>query len=103
VNKRLETLFGFLEKDPVDSFTLYGIALEYLSIKDYKNAEKYLNKIFESDPDYVPAYMQLAQLRENQNEIDEAKNIYKKGIEIAKKTGDAHAAKEMEDFLDDLE
>ena len=47
--------------------------------------------------------MQYAQLKEKQNEIGRAKDLYKRGIQIAKETGDKHAAKEMEDFLDELE
>ncbi len=61
-----------------------------------------LLKLLEKDPDYVPAYMQLAQVYENLNLIDKAKNIYKEGIEIARKNNDSHAADEMEDFLNEL-
>ena len=46
--------------------------------------------------------MQLAHVYENSNLIDKAKNIYKEGIEIARKNNDSHAADEMEDFLNEL-
>jgi Tfp pilus assembly protein PilF len=100
---RLHSLLSLLEKDPNDSFIKYGIALEYLSIKDYSKAEEYLKLLLQNDPDYVPAYMQYAQMKANQNKIDEAKDLFKKGIAAAQKTGDKHAAKEMEEFLDELE
>lgn len=103
MSSRLDSLLQMLEKDPEDSFLLYGIALEYNSVKDYTNAEHYLKKILNSNPDYVPAYMQLAMLMENLNRIEEAKVYYLNGITAAKKTNDAKAAKEMEAFLDELD
>ncbi len=92
-----------MDKDPDDSFTLYGIALEYISKKDYKKAEEYFSILMKKNPQYVPAYMQMGRLKENMNDFDSAKDFYKRGIIVAKETGDKHATKEMEDFLDDLE
>lgn len=103
MNNRLEALLNLQKKDPNDSFILYGIALEYMSAKNYEEAEKYFKDLLFLDPKYVPAYMQFARLKENQNEIEDARSLYKRGIKIAKETGDNHAAKEMEEFLDELE
>jgi len=103
VNNRLESLLNLHKKEPDDSFLLYGIALEYVSLKDFDEAEKYFENLLAKDSKYVPAYMQYAQLMEKQNQIGKAKILYKEGIEIAKETGDSHAAKEMEEFLDELE
>ena len=102
MSDRLNSLLKLLEKDPDDSFLLYGIALEHISTSNYEEAERYLSSIIKKDPDYVPAYMQLAQVYENLNLIDKAKNIYKEGIKIARKNNDSHAADEMEDFLNEL-
>ncbi len=102
MSDRLNSLLKLLEQDPDDSFLSYGIALEHISTGNYEEAERYLSSIIKIDPDYVPAYMQLAQVYENLNLIDKAKNIYKDGIEIARKNNDSHAAVEMEDFLNEL-
>lgn len=102
MNDRLESLLNLLNKEPDDSFLMYGVALEYLSKKDYKNAEEYFKKLLKKNPDYVPAYMQYAQLKANMNEIEEAKILYKKGIKVAKEKGDNRSASEMEEFLDEL-
>ena len=102
MSDRLVSLLKLLEQDPDDSFLLYGIALEHISEDNYEEAEKYLTSLQKKDPDYVPAYMQLAYVYENLNLIDKAKNIYKEGIEIARKNNDSHAADEMEDFLNEL-
>ncbi len=103
MNKRLEGLLEFYKKDPNDPFTLYGIALEYVSEKQFANAEEYFKLLLVNHPDYVPGYLQYAQLREKQDKIDDAKKLYIRGIEAANKTGDKKSAKEMEDFLSDLE
>ena len=102
MSDRLNSLLKLLEQDPDDSFLLYGIALEHISTSNYEEAERYLSSIIKKDSDYVPAYMQLAQVYENLNLIDKAKNIYKEGIEIARKNNNSHAADEMEDFLNEL-
>lgn len=103
MNNRLESLLDLHKKDPDDSFLLYGIALEYLSLKDFDKAEEYFKNLLAKDSKYVPAYMQYAQLKEKQNQVGNAKFLYQKGIEVARETGDAHTAKEMEEFLDELE
>ena len=102
MSDRLSSLLKMLEQDPDDSFLSYGIALEHISADNYREAEKYLSSIIKKDPDYIPAYMQLAQVYENLNLIEKAKNIYRDGIEIAQNNKDSHAAKEMEDFLNEL-
>jgi Tfp pilus assembly protein PilF len=103
MSERLTSLFELYKKDPNDSFVVYGIALEYISKGNYDEAEKYLSEIIAKDSDYLPAYMQLAQVKENLNKIEEAKDIYKKGIEIAKKNNELRTASEMEEFLNELE
>lgn len=100
---RLDSLLEMLDKEPGDTFLLYGIALEYLSANQEEEAEKYFKEILEIDPDYVPAYMQYANLKVNLNEIDEAKMLLRKGIQSAKKSNDNKAKSEMEDLLDELE
>jgi len=99
---RLDSLLKLYEQDPDDSFLSYGIALEYISADNFEKAEKYLTSLLKKDPDYVPAYMQLAQVYENLNLINKAKNVYKEGIEIARRNNESHAANEMEDFLNEL-
>ena len=103
MSERLKSLIELYKKDPSDSFVPYGIALEYISAEDYREAEKYLNEIITNDPNYVPAYMQLAQVKENLNKIEDAKDTYRNGIKIAKKNGELKTASEMEEFLNELE
>ena len=102
MDDRLNGLLALYEKDSNDSFIIYGIALEYKSKKNYSKAENYFKTLLEKDPNYIPAYMQYAILKEETNELIKAKEIYTEGIKIAQENGDDHAAKEMEEFLDEL-
>ncbi len=103
MKNRLESLLDLFKKDSKDSFVIYGIALEYVSLKEYQKAEEFFRILLETDPDYVPGYMQFAQLKENLNKIEEAKSLYRQGIEKAITTGDKKSAMEMEEFLNELE
>lgn len=102
MKSRLDSLLELLEQQPYDSFLLYGIALEYMALNDDDKAEEYFKDLLESDPAYVPAYMQYASLKINQNEIEEAKFLLRKGIKIAREKNDRKALSEMEDLLDEL-
>ncbi len=100
---RLDHLLNLYEKDKSDPFISYGIALEYLSLNNLIKAEEFLLTSIDSDPDYTAAYMQYARLKTNLNKPDEAKQLYLKGIAAAIKGGDKRSAKEMEEFLEELE
>ena len=101
-NKRLEALLDFYEKDHNDPFILYALALEYMAENDFGKAEEFFDQLLKKDPDYIAGYLQYARLMEKTDKINEAKELYTRGIEAAKKSGDKKAEKEMEDFLDEL-
>jgi tetratricopeptide (TPR) repeat protein len=100
---RLESLLRFLEQDPNDSFTRYAVALEYVSAGDLETGISYLKDLLDRDPGYVAAYQQLGYLYEELERNEDAADILKRGIEIALKAGDTHAASEMQAALDDAE
>jgi len=103
MSDRLKSLLELYNKEPNDSFVAYGIALEHISAGNYEQAEKYLTSLMERDPDYVPAYMQLARVKENLDRIEEAKEVYRNGIDVARKNNELRTAIEMEEFLSELE
>ncbi len=103
MNSRLEGLLRFYQKDPNDPFVLYGLALEYMSDNQFDQAENFFLKLLQQNPDYVAGYLQYAQLKEKENKIEDAKELYKNGIAAAIKAGDKKSAREMEDFLSELE
>lgn len=100
---RLEKLQEFLIADPNDSFTRYAIGLEYQSMKNFEEAAKVFEDLLGRDPDYLATYYQLGAVYNELARMDEARAIYNRGIAVARKAGDTHAASELEAALDEIE
>lgn len=100
---RLEQMLAFLEQDPNDSFSRYAVALEYMGIKDYPTARKYLTELRERDPGYVATYYQLGQVCTALEDWDGAEEAYTAGTTVARGAGDLHAVSELQAALDELE
>jgi tetratricopeptide (TPR) repeat protein len=80
---RLEQLRQMLLHEPNDEFLQYAIAMEYFSAGEMQKAIEALEKILKDNKNYLAAYYQLGKCLETQSKIEEAKNIYEKGIVIA--------------------
>ncbi len=100
---RKEQIEEMLADDPNDPFLRYGLAMEYASAGDDAAALRCFQELIQVAPDYVPAYVQAGQFCARMNREDEAKALYRTGIDVARKKGDEHAAGEMEGFLMGLE
>lgn len=98
-NSRLNQLFSFLERSPLDSFTLYSIGLEYLQMEDYKNAQNYFQKVYNHDPSYLGTYYQLAKCLRLLDNDEEAMEIYRQGMEQAKTQKKQHTFAELQNAL----
>ncbi len=82
-----------------DGFLRYGLAMEHKSAGETDQAVARFRELIRAIPDYVPAYMQLGQLLNQLGEEEEAKQVYRDGIVVARRKGDEHAAGEMSGFL----
>lgn len=92
-----------LAEDPNDSFSRYALALEYDSAGETQLAIATLLELIERNAKYIPAYHQLGKIYSRQNQSQEAKTIYRRGIETATSPDDFHERKEMEEELEELE
>lgn len=99
---RLDQLKQLLEQEPEDAFTRYALALEHISRKMIPQGIELLQETVQRDPSYVPAYHMLGQQFALEGRMDEAREIYQRGIDAARTTGDMHAASEMQTELDEL-
>lgn len=100
---RIIRLKEFLEKEPEDSFLKHALALEYIKIGSYKEAQNLFESILATNENYIASYYHLANLLVQQNEIEKAVEIYKKGMSECKKVGDNHSYNELQFALEDLE
>ena len=99
VNDRLEKLSKMLEREPNDTFLIYGLALEHKKLGDDARAIELLDRVIALDPGYCYAYFQKGMAFESSGDTDAAKSAYRAGIDAAKKKGDAHAQGELEAAL----
>lgn len=97
MKSRIEQLQEFLKEDFNDSFLKYALALEYVKIEENDTARDYFLKLIKDDENYVASYYQLGKLYESLNEVEKASEIYKNGIEIAKKIKDAKTLLELQE------
>ncbi len=100
---RLEMLKDILAQDPNNKLARYGLAMEYGNAGQIDDCLLEFNKLIEQDPQYANAYFMAAQSLQRAERTEEAKDMLKKGIEAAQRSGNKHAESEMQSMLDDLE
>ena len=103
MSTRLDELFDKYDENPLDTDIIYGIVKEYLKNNEDEDAEVYLKDLIKKDPKYVQAYITYGNLKENNNEVEDAEYYYRTGLRIAKELNDTKAIRALEDYLDELE
>ena len=103
MSTRLDELFDKYDENPLDPDIIYGIVKEYLKNNEDEDAEVYLKDLIKKDPKYVQAYITYGNLKENNNEVEDAEYYYRTGLRIAKELNDTKAIRALEDYLDELE
>lgn len=99
---RRQKLEALLAESPDDSFLQYALAMQCVTDGDDSAAVTGMGELIERDPQYVPAYFQLAQIVVRQGENDRARQLLTRGIEMARRAGDDHAEGEMRGFLEQI-
>src|SRR5438105_4906074 len=99
---RLEILKGMVTQNPNDSFSRYGLAMEYANSGSLEKAVEEYEFLLGFNPDYAAAYYHGGQALEKLGRIDEARRMYQRGLEATRRTGDAHTNGEIQAALDIL-
>jgi tetratricopeptide (TPR) repeat protein len=95
---RLQQLLAFYADDPTDAFTIYALATEYRP-QEPERAWEFYQKLLAEHVDYVGTYYHAGKLLEEFGRKDEAEQVYRKGLGVAKKVGQQHAASELRQAL----
>ena len=98
-NDRLEALNTMLAQDPKNTLVRYGVAMEYLKSGELETAVAEFRKLIELKPEYAAAYYHGGQTLEKLDRLDDAREMYRDGIEMTTRTGDAHTRSELEAAL----
>ncbi len=98
-NPRLETLRQLLAENPANTFARYGLAMEHVRTGDLDGAVEEFEAVLATDPNYSAAYYHGGQTLEKQGKLDQARDLYRRGISA---TRDPHALSELQAALDIL-
>jgi Tfp pilus assembly protein PilF len=99
---KIAALSEILTADPANAFARYGLAMEHITQGNTDLALTEFTTLIQHNPDYVPAYQMSAQTLSKLGHFDEAITRLKEGLAVARRTGNSHAANEMQTLLDDL-
>jgi tetratricopeptide (TPR) repeat protein len=99
---RLDVLKGMVAQDPRNALARYGLAMEYVNSEQLEQAVAEFASLIESKPDYAAAYYHSGRTLEKLGRAEEAAAMYRRGIEVTTKSGDAHTRSELQAALDML-
>ena len=102
MSNRLEVLTDMVAQNPNDSFARYGLAMEYANSGDLENAIQAYQALLSVNPNYSAAYYHGGQTLEKLGRRDDARALYRQGIEAATRIGDLQTRSEIQAALDSL-
>ena len=88
---------------PDDPVVRFGLAGAYLAAGQAESAVVEYGEAIRLKPDYSAAHRGLGRALERAGRRQEARAAYRKGLEVAERTGDLQTKKEIEVFLRRLE
>ena|ERR671924_177771 len=99
---RVDALLGFIAQKPGDPFPQYALALEYKNAGRLDEAWATFDALMKGLPDYTAAYLHAGNTLVALGRKAEAADVYRRGIEVCVRRGDAHARAELEGALETL-
>ncbi len=96
---RLELLRELATDAPDDSTTWFLLGRELLALDQSEEAVTAFEHAVAVEPAYTAAYRQLGNALERSDRLEEAAEVYRRGIEVAERTHDLQTGKEMRAFL----
>jgi tetratricopeptide (TPR) repeat protein len=99
---RLSSLMAMLAADPADAFCLYGVAQEHAKADRLDQAVAWFERLLQAHPDHAYGHYHLAKVLERSGRMPEAEATLRRGLDAARRVGDAKAAGELASFLDEI-
>jgi Tfp pilus assembly protein PilF len=100
MSSRIETLRSLVEQDPANSRLRYMLAMETVNSGDLSGAVAIFQEVLSRDPAYGAAYFHGGQTLEKLGQIEDAREIYRRGIDATTRNGDGHTRGELQGALD---
>lgn len=99
---RLDMLKQMVAQDPANSFARYGLAMELANSGELQSAISEFRTLLDRDENYAAAYFHAGQALEKSGELEQARAMYEKGLDITTRKGDLHTRAEIEAALNTL-
>ena len=90
MSERIEQILSMLESEPTDVFLHYSLAMEYASAKRFHEAVEEFYKCIELDANYLAAYVEAGKCLRSAGRLAEAREMFKKGMDLAAAQGQDH-------------
>lgn len=94
-SNRLEILKSMVEQKPEDGFARYGLAMEYVRSGELETAVEEFGRLLTYNPGYAAGYFHGGQTLEKLGRIEDAREFYRKGIDVTTASGDEHTRSEL--------
>lgn len=102
MSNRLEALRNMVAQNPNDTFSRYGLAMEYANSGDLERAVQEYQALLAVNPNYPAAYYHGGQALEKLGRREEARALLRQGIDVTTRIGDLHTRSEIQAALDAL-
>ena len=99
---RIEALKAILAQDPNDGTAYYMLGTEYFKAQMYEEAVAALRRYLAVSSDEGAAYRTLAQSLERLGRVDEARRVYRDGLDAATRHNHQPLIEEYTQALEDL-
>jgi hypothetical protein len=99
MSSRREKIEAMLKLEPEDHFLRYGLATELDNEGQFEESLVIFRGLMKDKPPHVASFLRGAQLLVKMDEIAEARAVLREGVEIARASGEMHAAGEMAELL----
>ncbi len=96
---RIEMLRAFIAQRPTDPFPKYALALEHKNAGELDAAWSQFEALMSAHADYTASYLHAGNTLVALGRLNEARAIYRRGIEVCARVGDGHARGELEGAL----
>ena len=100
---RIERLLKLVESSPDDPFPRYGLAMEYRNAGRLEEAATGFLELIERHPDYVATYLHCGLCLEEMDDEERAAEVYRSGVEAARKAENSRALQELQAALSMIE
>jgi tetratricopeptide (TPR) repeat protein len=101
-SNRIAILQTMVDQNPSEPFARYGLAMEYSKSGNLEEAVREYRALLEHNESYAAAYYHGGQALEKLGRVEEAREMYEKGIEVTTRSGDMKTRNELQAAIDIL-